>query len=145
MTQVRDIMSKDFKFVSSWTSLEEAAQIMRDFDIGFLPVSENERLVGMITDRDIAVRSIAAGQDPAKTSVRSAMSPQTFYCFEDQDVDEICDNMAEMKIRRMPVVNNQKGLVGIVSLGDLSQACQHSKIGDALQEITSRGQLAKAA
>ena len=145
MTQIRDVMSKDFKFITPDTTIEHAAQQMRDGDFGFLPVGENDRMIGMITDRDIAVRSVAEGQDPASATVCEAMTPKTFYCFDDQSVEEICDNMAEIKVRRLPVVNRDKRLVGIVSLGDVSQAAHRAKAGDALQEITCSGQIAKAA
>ena len=136
MAQINDVMSKNFKFITPETSVQEAAQQMRDGDFGFLPVGENDRLIGMVTDRDIAVRSAAAGQNPADTNVRDVMTPNTFYCFDDQSVDEVCDNMAEIKVRRLPVVNRDKRLVGVVSLGDVSQAAHRAKTGDALQEIT---------
>lgn len=136
MTQIRDVMSKDFKYISPETSVQQAAQIMRDLDIGFLPVAENDRMIGMVTDRDIAVRSTADGQNPSSAPARDAMTPKTYYCYDDQSVDEICDNMAEIKVRRLPVVNREKRLVGIVSLGDVSQQCHRAKTGDALQEIT---------
>lgn len=136
MAQINDVMSKNFKFITPETSVQEAAQQMRDGDFGFLPVGENDRLIGMVTDRDIAVRSAAAGQNPADTNVRDVMTPKTFYCFDDQSVDEVCDNMAEIKVRRLPVVNRDKRLVGVVSLGDVSQAAHRAKTGDALQEIT---------
>ena len=145
MTQVRDVMSKDFKFISPDTTIQAAAQYMCDGDFGFLPVVENDKMIGMITDRDIAIRSVAEGEDPTSAKVRDVMTPKTFYCFDDQSVEEICDNMAEIKVRRMPVVNRDKRLVGIVSLGDVSQATHRAKAGDALQEITCHGQIAKAA
>lgn len=136
MTQIRDVMSKDFKFISPETSVQQAAQMMRDLDIGFLPVAENDRMIGMVTDRDIAVRSVAEAQNPSSAPVGEVMTPKTYYCYDDQGVDEICDNMAEIKVRRLPVVNREKRLVGIVSLGDVSQQCHRAKTGDALQEIT---------
>lgn len=145
MTQIRDVMSKDFKFITPDTTVQEAAKQMRDGDFGFLPVGENDRLIGMVTDRDIAIRCCANGSNPADTDVRSVMTAKTYYCFDDQEVEEICDNMAEIKVRRLPVVNRDKRLVGIVSLGDVSQACHRAKSGDALQEITCHGQLAEAA
>lgn len=145
MTQINEVMSSDFKFITPDASVQDAAALMRDLDIGFIPVGDNDRLVGMITDRDIAVRSAANGENPAEQQVRDVLSPKTFYCFDDQDVDEVCENMAEIKVRRLPVVNRDKRLVGIVSLGDLAQACHRAKAGDALQEITHCDGLAKAA
>lgn len=136
MTTISEVMSKDFKFITPETTVQQAAQQMRDGDLGFLPVGENDRLIGMVTDRDIAVRSSAAGQNPSETNVRDVMTPKTYYCFDDQSVEEICENMAEIKVRRLPVVNRDKRLVGIVSLGDVSQAAHRAKSGDTLQEIT---------
>lgn len=136
MPRIREVMSTDFEFISPETTIQKAAQQMRDGDFGFLPVGENDRLTGTITDRDIAVRAVADGLNPKTTAVKDAMTAKTYYCFDDQDVEEVCDNMADIKVRRLPVVNRDKRLVGIVSLGDVSQACQRAKTGDALQEIT---------
>ncbi len=136
MSLIKDVMSKDFKFITPDQTIQEVAAQMRDGDFGFMPVGENDRLIGMVTDRDITIRCCAAGKDPAKTKVRDVMTPKTFYCYDDQSVEEICDNMSEIKVRRLPVVNREKRLVGVVSLGDVSQACHRAKTGDALQEIT---------
>ena len=103
-------------------SLYEAAKKMRDGDFGFLPIEENDRLVGIITDRDIAVRGVAEGFDPKKATVNEIMSDRVLYCYEDQSLDEVAQNLAENRIRRLPVLNRQKRLVGILSLGDLAQA-----------------------
>lgn len=145
MTKINDVMSKDFKYISPETTVQQAAQQMRDGDFGFLPVGENDRLIGMVTDRDIAVRSAADGNNPSDTPVRDIMTPKTYYCYDDQNVDEVCDNMAEIKVRRLPVVNRDKRLVGVVSLGDVSQVTHRAKSGDALQEITAHNPLVKAA
>lgn len=136
MAQIKDVMSKNFKFITPETTIQQAAQQMRDGDFGFLPVGENDRLIGMVTDRDIAIRSVAEGQNPAEANVRDVMTPKTYYCFDDQSIEEICENMAEIKVRRLPVVNRDKRLVGVVSLGDVSQAAHRAKSGDVLQEIT---------
>ena len=133
--QIKDVMSKDYKWIAPETTLAEAAKIMKDREIGFLPVGENDRLIGAITDRDIVVRALAGNKDPQIAEVRDSMSPQILYCFEDQDVDEICDNMSDIKVRRLPVVNRDKRLVGVVSLGDLSQD-RARKSGETLQHIT---------
>ena len=110
---------------------------MKQKDIGFLPVGENDRLIGMITDRDIVIRAIADGQDPAAAKVRDAMTSKTYYCFDDQDVEEICNNLGEIKVRRLPVVNRDKRLVGVVTLGDLAQSCTRANIGQTEQQITA--------
>lgn len=131
--QIKDVMSQQCEWVAPDASLEQAAQTMKQQDIGFLAVGENDKLIGAITDRDIVCRAVADGNSSAQ--VRDVMTPQIKYCFEDQAVDEICQNMSEIKVRRLPVVNRDKRLVGVVSLGDLSQQ-QAPKSGQALQEIT---------
>src|SRR5262249_18370432 len=94
---------------------------MAEIDAGALPVSENDRLIGMITDRDIAIRAVAAGK-PLETRVRDIMSKGVCYCFADQDVEEVAANMSDIKVRRLPVVDGDKKLVGILSLGDMALA-----------------------
>lgn len=140
MPQIKDIMSTDCKWVAPEMSIGQAARIMADQDFGFLPVGENNRLIGTVTDRDIVVRAVADNCDPQTTSVRDIMTPQTLYCYEDQDVEEICENMAEMKVRRMPVMDRNKKLVGVVSLGDLAQITNPFQIGEAEHDITAHGQ-----
>jgi len=93
----------------------------------------------MVTDRDIVVRTIALGKDPAKTPVREAMSDQVLYCFEDQSTEEVSANMGENQVRRLPVVNRDKRLVGIVALGDLSSRGATKEAGSALGEISEPG------
>lgn len=95
--------------------------MMAEIDAGVLPVGENDRLVGMITDRDIAVRAVAAGKPP-DTPIRDVMSSDVCYCFDDQEISDVAANMADIKVRRLPVVNRDKRLVGILSLGDIAQA-----------------------
>ena len=99
---------------------KETASVMRDGDFGLLPVGENDRLVGTVTDRDITIRAVAAGKDPNTTTVREAMSEGIHYCFDDQSVEEAADLMSEAQIRRLPIVNRDKRLVGIVALADLA-------------------------
>jgi CBS domain-containing protein len=95
---------------------------MRDGDFGILPIEENDRLVGVITDRDIAVRGVAEGLDPNKVKISQIMTDRVLYCFEDQSLDEVAQNLGENRIRRLPVLNREKRLVGILSLGDLAQS-----------------------
>jgi CBS domain-containing protein len=135
---VREVMSSDVQIVSPEQSIKEAAQIMADIDAGILPVGENDRLVGMITDRDIAVRAVAAGMGP-DTRVRQVMTKDVRYCFEDDDVDAVSDNMADMKVRRMPVLNAQKRLVGILSLADIALVDGPENAGTALCGISEPG------
>ncbi len=133
--QIKDVMTTDYKWIAPETTVAEAAKIMQEKDYGYLAVGEKDRLIGSVTDRDFVVRTLAQGQDPKTAQVRDAMTAKVMYCYDDQSVDEICQNMAEVKVRRMPVVNREKRLVGVVSLGDLSRA-QAQQTGKALQQIT---------
>lgn len=119
--KIHDCMSEDVTIAAPAQTIRDAARMMRNIDAGFLPVGEDDRLVGMITDRDIAVRAIAEGKGP-DTQIRDVMSKEVLYCFEDDDMDEISAQMAEEQVRRMPVLNREKRLIGIISLGDIAQA-----------------------
>jgi CBS domain-containing protein len=118
--QVGEVMSADVKLASPGMGLEEAAALMRDGDFGVLPVGENDRLVGVLTDRDITVRAVAAGKDPSATTVREAMSEGVHWVYEDAPIGETARIMALYQVRRLPVINRDKRLVGVVSLGDLA-------------------------
>src|SRR5262249_44521316 len=118
-------------------TIQEAARTMARTDAGALPVGENDRLVGMITDRDIAVRAVAEGKGP-ETKVRDVMSAEVKYCFDNQEVDKVARNMGDIKVRRLPVVDRDKGLVGILSLGDLAVGGA-KKTGEALSNISQPG------
>lgn len=117
--KVRDAMTRDVRLVRPEQTLQDAARLMAELDIGCLPVEENDRMVGMITDRDITVRAVAEGRGP-QTPVREVMSRDVKYCYDDQSVEEISRNMADIRVRRLPVVNRNKRLVGILALGDLA-------------------------
>ena len=137
--QVSEVMSSDVKVASPDQSIRDAARQMAQLDCGSLPVGENDRLVGMITDRDIAIRAVAAGKSP-DTKVRDVMSTEVKYCFDDDDIDDVASNMADIKVRRLPVVNRDKRLVGIVSLGDI--ACKDDDaetVSDTLSGISQPG------
>ena len=136
--QIRDAMSDDVQIANANQSIRDAAILMAKIDAGSLPVGENDRLVGMITDRDIAVRAIALGKGP-DTLVRDVMSEEVKYCFENDDVGEVAQNMSDLKIRRLPVLNKSKRLVGIVSLGDLALADGPANAGEALCSISEPG------
>jgi len=138
--KVEQIMSRKVAHVSPTTPIAKAAQMMRDLDIGFLVVSENDRLEGTVTDRDIAIRSVAQGRDPRLAPVNEIMTPTVFYCFEDQDVEEVAAQMEEKEVRRLLILNRQKQLVGVVSLGDIAKTSGEQHVaGEAL------GQIAEAA
>ena len=134
--QVQDIMTRDVSIVSPDETLKKAACRMAELDVGALPVAENDHLVGMITDRDIAVRGIAEDMGP-DAKIRDVMTPEVKYCFADQEIDEIAENMADIQVRRLPVVDRDKRLVGIVALGDFAvESSDIEAAGEALSEIS---------
>ena len=136
---VKKCMTKKVELGNPNMTLFEAAQKMRDGDYGILPIGENDRLIGIITDRDIAVRGVAEGYDPKKINVRDVMSERVLYCYEDQSLDEVAQNLGENRIRRLPVLNRQKRLVGILSLGDLAQANLNPKqLEETLIHVTQQ-------
>ena len=119
--RVSEAMTREVRVASPGQSIREVARIMAEIDAGAMPVGDNDRLVGMITDRDIAIRAVAQGKGP-DTPVRDVMSTeQVLYCYEDEELDHVAKNMSEQQVRRLPVVNREKRLVGIVSLGNLAQ------------------------
>ena len=137
--KIRDAMTRDVCMVRPDQTLREAAQMMAELDIGALPVQENDRLVGMITDRDIAVRAVAEGWG-ADTQIRKAMSSEIKYCYDDQDIEEVTRNMSDQRLRRLPVMNRDKRLVGILSLGDLArEGSTQDDAGEALCGISRPG------
>ncbi|MBH5402363.1 CBS domain-containing protein [Bradyrhizobium sp. CNPSo 4010] len=120
MKKISEVMTRDAKVVNPTDTIQDAAKLMKQCDCGVLPVGDGDRLVGMITDRDIAVRCIADGKGP-DSKVRDAMSHEVKYCFEDEDISHVCANMSEIQVRRLPVLDRNKRLVGIVSLSDLAR------------------------
>jgi len=135
--QLKDIMTPGVEVISPQATLQEAAQKMEQFDIGPLPICDGERLVGMLTDRDIAVRAVANGWDPRTTSVREAMSPELVYGLEEQDIQDAARLMEQYQIRRLPVVNRDKRLVGIVSLVDLAiEGVNQALAGEVLEQVS---------
>lgn len=134
--QIRDVMTPDVSFVTPDTPIREIARRMRDNDIGSTPVVEHNRLTGMVTDRDIVLRVVAAGANLDAAQARDAMSAGILYCFDDDSVESVLESMGSNQIRRLPVVNREKRLVGFVSLGDLSLSGKRRAAGEALQEIS---------
>ena len=134
--QIRDVMTADVSFVGPDTPILEIARKMRDGDIGSTPVIENDRLAGIVTDRDIVVRVIAEGGDVRTKTARDAMSPGILYCYADDSVEAVLENMGGQQIRRLPVVDRDKRLVGVVSLGDLALSGKRKAAGEALQAIS---------
>lgn len=136
---VADVMEREVKFASPDDSVQQLARLMREEDTGVLPVGEGDRLVGMVTDRDVAVRLVAEGRDPARTKVREVMTPDVNYVFEDEDIEHVAENMAQQQVRRLPVMNRQKRLVGVVSLGDIAQGQKPHLVGKAMHGIARQG------
>ena len=136
--KVSDAMSRDVQVVSPEQSIRDAARTMASIDAGVLPVGENDRLIGVITDRDITIRAVAEGKAPT-TKVREVMSQEVLYCYDDQDLDEVAKNMGDMKVRRMPVVNREKRLVGIISFGDLARNESVGTTGQTISTISEPG------
>ena len=134
--QLKDVMTRQVEVISPDASLEEAARKMDQLNVGPLPVCENERLVGLVTDRDITVRATAAGKDPRTTPVREAMSQDVLYCFEDQDVREAAQIMENQQVRRLPVLAAPPGAVpeDVLAERDLEARLGHEGLRQHLSE-----------
>ena len=133
MQKLKDLMSRDVKIISPDMTIKDAASKMRDGDFGMMPVGEDDRLIGTISDRDIAIRAVAEGKDSG-TKVRDVMSEGVAWAYEDDSVEEAAKIMSERQVRRLPVVDRDKRLVGIVALGDFAVAS--SEIRPAAQALT---------
>jgi CBS domain-containing protein len=131
--KVRECMTSNVQIADPEQTIRDAARAMASLDAGVLPVGENDRLVGMITDRDIAIRGIAEGKGP-DTRIREVMSGDVKYCFDDEDVDDVLRNMGDLQVRRLPVLNRDKRLIGIIALGDLA-----TKDGETMQTGAALG------
>ena len=136
--KVSECMTRDVKMTNPQETLRSAARAMVALDAGVLPVSDGDKLVGMITDRDIAVRGVAEGRGP-DTKVAEVMSREVMYCYEDEDSATVLRNMGDIQVRRLPVLNRDKRLIGIVSLADLVAAGQTARAGEALGGIVRPG------
>jgi CBS domain-containing protein len=134
---LKDVMTKTLEEIGPQTSLKDAAAKMKSLDIGALPVCENDKLVGMLTDRDIAVRAVADGKDPRQTCVRDAMTSGAVWCYEDDDVRDAARIMEEKQIRRLVVFDHNNRAVGIVSLGDIATRLGNEQISaDVLEQVS---------
>lgn len=134
--RVADAMTRDVQVIKPDQSIVDAAKMMCDCDVGALPVADNDRLVGMVTDRDIVVRGLAQDK-AADCRVQDVMSSDIKYCFDDEDLDDVAQNMGDLQIRRLPVVSRDKRLVGILSLGDIATS-EEAPAGEALSHISER-------
>jgi len=137
--QISEVMTQSVESTTPEQSIQQAATRMRDLDVGSLPVvDKNGRLVGVITDRDIAIRSVASGANPATSVVRETMTPDVVYCYEDQDVADAAELMKDRQVRRLIILDRDNKLTGIVSLGDLAiQTHDESMVGGALETVSA--------
>jgi CBS domain-containing protein len=135
--QVKDAMHKTAEWAEATTPVQLLAAKMRDLDIGAIPIGEKDRLVGMVTDRDIAMRAVAAGKDASKLTARDVMSNGIVYCRDTEDVNDAVRIMEQKQIRRLPVLNDQKRLVGVLSLGDIAHFAPRQIAGEALSAVSA--------
>ena len=135
--QVNQVMTATVKVAQPEDSVRNIARSMAELNAGVIPVTSEGEVIGMITDRDIVIRAIGAGLDPDSTTARDVMTAEVHFCYEDDDVEEVFQSMSEWQIRRLPVFNLDKKLVGIVSLGDIAQSAAASQAGETLRDIST--------
>jgi CBS domain-containing protein len=131
-------MTRDVRIANPDQSIREAAQMMAELDAGALPVGDKDRLVGMITDRDIAIRAVAKGKSP-DTRIGDVITDDIKHCFDDDEIEDVARNMADIQVRRLPVVNRDKRLVGIIAIGDIAARADTEAIGEAVAGISDPG------
>lgn len=136
--RVSEAMTRNVRLCTPGAPIRDVARIMAEIEAGSMPVGENDRLIGMITDRDIAIRAVAEGKGP-ETPVREVMSEHIHYCFDDEEVEQVAKNMGDIRVRRLPVVNRHKRLVGILSLGDVARSAGEARTGAALAGVSQPG------
>ena len=136
--KVSDAMTSDVRVVRPEQSISDAAKIMAECDSGALPVTDGDRLIGVLTDRDIAIRAVARQMSP-HTTVGEIMSKEVLYCYEDEELEHVAQNMGDLQVRRLPVMDRKKRLVGIVSIGDLSLTTSPDITGLAVADVSRPG------
>ena len=135
--KVRDAMHKSAEWVEATTPIQTIAMKMRDLDVGAIPIGENDRLIGMVTDRDIAIRAVADGRDVSTLTAREVMSKGIVYCRDNEDVEDAVRIMEQKQIRRLPVLDEKKRLVGMLSLGDVCHSASHEISGETLTAVSA--------
>ncbi len=135
--KVKEAMHKGVEWVPPTTPVTKLAELMLKHDIGSIPIGEDDRLIGMVTDRDIVVRGLANGRDPKTLTARDVMTKGVVWCREDEDLDDATRTMELKQIRRLPVINRGKRMVGMLSLGDISEACDEEMSGEVLQAVSA--------
>ena len=133
--KVKDAMHEGVTWVPPTTRIAELARAMRDEGIGSIPVGENDKLIGMVTDRDIAIKGLADGRDPATLTARDVMTGPILYCRTEEDIDDAARVMEQHQVRRLPVIDENKRMVGILSLGDIASATSHELTGELTQAV----------
>ncbi|HKZ96669.1 MAG TPA: CBS domain-containing protein [Hyphomicrobiaceae bacterium] len=135
--KVKEAMHTGVEWVSPSTPIYELARLMREHDIGAIPIGENDRLVGMVTDRDIVCRGLVNGRDLSRLTARDVMTKGIVFCNADEDIDEATRTMELKQVRRLPVIDKNKRMVGILSLGDISNSCEQELSGEVLQAVSA--------
>ena len=135
--KVEKMMHKGIEWVSPDTSIVALAKKMQQFDIGAIPVGENDRLIGMVTDRDVVIRGVADGKDPSKLTARDVMTKGVIYCRDSEDVDEVARITESKQIRRLPVIDANKRMVGMISLGDVSHAASREVAAEVTRAVSA--------
>ena len=136
--KVKDAMHKGVEWVGPETPISELAKLMRKNDIGAIPIGENDKLIGMVTDRDIVCNGVAGdGFDARKSTARDVMTPGIHCCREDDDLAKAVEHMEQLRLRRLPVINNSKRMVGILSLGDVSHAAQRDLLSECVKSVSA--------
>lgn len=135
--RAKDVMSSKPEFLPPTATIKEAASQMKSHDCGFIPVGENDRLIGALTDRDLTIRAIAAGKDPNKTQIKDVMSKGIYFCFETDELADVAKKMEELQIRRIVVLDENKRMTGIISLGDIATKCKDPALCSELTESVS--------
>lgn len=134
--KIREIVHAPVATVSPDTMLNDVAKLMKQHDCGSIPVVKSDKMIGMVTDRDIVIRCVAEAMDPMTITAEQCMSEGILYCYDDDALEDVAESMGDKKVRRMPIVDREKRLVGIVSLGDIAAACKDKDVpGEALAEI----------
>jgi CBS domain-containing protein len=135
--KVKQAMHKGVQWVGPDTSISQLATLMREHDIGSIPIGENDRLIGMVTDRDIVCRCIAAGLDPRTATARDVMTKGIVFCLDKQELDDAARLMEMKKVRRLPVINGKKRMIGMLSLGDVYHAASRPISEEAMQGVSA--------
>lgn len=135
--KVKDAMHKGVEWVAPSTPVPDLARMMKKHDIGAIPVGENDKLIGMVTDRDIVCRGVGNGKDVSKLTARDVMTPNIVWCHADEDLDDATRIMEDKKIRRLPVIDKNKRMVGMLSLGDISHSSKSKLSGEVLHAVSA--------